>query len=111
MVCILCMCSEEDFVCFDFMPRHHSLIRFRMGRPYRRMDKEESELGANYMVMMFRRACHWSSFTLNQVNWTYNIFISMLTHSPLCRRPLAIPGLSEQEGAITRLPVHLFWSS
>ena len=70
------MCSEEDFVCFDFLPRHHSIIRFRMGRPFRRLQKEEDEQGGNYLVMMFRRACHWSSFTLNQVNWTYNIFIS-----------------------------------
>lgn len=26
------VCSEVDFVCFDFMPRHDNIIRWRMGR-------------------------------------------------------------------------------
>lgn len=67
---------EVDYVCFDFMPRHHSIVRFRMGRPFRHEWNDASELGNDFMVWMFRRACHWSSFTLNQVNWTYNTFIS-----------------------------------
>jgi hypothetical protein len=66
---------EVDYVCFDFMPRHHSIVRFRMGRPFRHEWNDASELGSDFMVWMFRRACHWSSFTLNQVNWTYNTFI------------------------------------
>ncbi|ELT95510.1 hypothetical protein CAPTEDRAFT_179956 [Capitella teleta] len=49
---------EVDYVCFDFMPRHHNIIRWRMKKK-------------------FRQACTWSSFTFNRddFGWKYNTFL------------------------------------
>jgi hypothetical protein len=66
---------EVDYVCFDFMPRHHSIIRWRMSKPYR---LSSWEMGLpNYLERKFRQACTWSSFTLNRdkTDWVYYTFI------------------------------------
>lgn len=66
---------EVDLVCFDLMPRHHSIVRYRVGKPVR-LSKEE-ELAGNFMVPKFREACGWMSFTLGreQVDWKYEVLI------------------------------------
>ncbi|VDP72301.1 unnamed protein product [Echinostoma caproni] len=66
---------ETDFMCFDFMPRHHNIIRFRMGRPFPLLQRERESMGDSYMQRLYREACHWSSFTLNYIEWTYEYFI------------------------------------
>jgi len=65
---------EVDFICFDFMPRHDNIVRWRMGRPYRvTTDQYQSD----YLWQNFYQACTWSSFTFdrNKAAWKYNIFI------------------------------------
>lgn len=64
-----------DFTCFHFLPRHHNIIRFRMGRPFRMNDQDRNRNPADYMNKVFRESCHWNSFTLNYVDWVYEYFI------------------------------------
>ena len=64
-----------DFQCFHFMPRHHNLIRFRQGRPFRMILKEKEDRGEDYMSFIFNEACHWNSFTMNKVHWRYQYYI------------------------------------
>ncbi|CAH1772900.1 unnamed protein product [Owenia fusiformis] len=66
---------EVDFICFDFLPRHHNIIRFRMGKPFR-ITKDEMDQ-PNFMVRKFRQACTWSSFTFDRdnVEWKYRTYI------------------------------------
>jgi hypothetical protein len=57
------------------MPRHHNIIRFRMGRPFRHNINPNVPTPADYMQMMFRDSCHWNTFTLNWVDWVYEYFV------------------------------------
>ncbi|VDL88987.1 unnamed protein product [Schistocephalus solidus] len=66
---------EIDLMCFELMPRHHNIARFRMGRPFPLDPRTKAALGADYMLRMFKEACHWSSFTLNYIEWTYEYFV------------------------------------
>ncbi|VDN28972.1 unnamed protein product [Dibothriocephalus latus] len=66
---------EIDLMCFELMPRHHNIARFRMGRPFPLDPRTKAALGADYMLHMFKEACHWSSFTLNYIEWTYEYFV------------------------------------
>lgn len=66
---------EVDYVCFDLIPRHQSIIRWRMGKPYR---LTQVEIGyPDFLTRMFRQACTWSSFTIdrNDINWNYRTFL------------------------------------
>lgn len=72
---LICLFSNLDFTCFHFLPRHHNIIRFRMGRPFRFNDKDRGRNQVNYMNRIFRESCHWNSFTLNYVDWVYEYFI------------------------------------
>lgn len=66
---------EVDYVCLDFMPRHHNIIRWRMGRPFRLTSSERDS--PDHLDRKFRQACTWSSFTFNRndMNWKYNTFV------------------------------------
>jgi len=66
---------EVDYICFDFMPRHHNIIRWRMGRPSRLSSTDQ--LVPNFLERKFRQACMWTSFTLNRddTDWRYSTFI------------------------------------
>ncbi|KAK2182820.1 hypothetical protein NP493_335g04014 [Ridgeia piscesae] len=66
---------EVDYVCMDMMPRHHNIIRWRMGRPYRQVPGEQAL--PNFLHKKFRQACAWSSFTIDRNNtaWKYKTFI------------------------------------
>ncbi|XP_067938193.1 uncharacterized protein [Watersipora subatra] len=67
---------EVDYVCFEFLPRHQNIIRFRMGKPYRDDNNEYS--GPDGMLKIFRLACRWSAFTVSRtenLNYVYQTFI------------------------------------
>ncbi|VDD76438.1 unnamed protein product [Mesocestoides corti] len=67
---------EIDFMCFELVPRHHNIARFRMGRPFPLEPATKASLGeSEYMLRMYKEACHWSSFTLNYIEWTYEYFV------------------------------------
>lgn len=68
--------SEVDFVCLDFMPRHHSIVRYRVGRPNKLTNEEMTD--PNYRTKKFREACSWVSFTFNRedYDWKYEFLIS-----------------------------------
>ena len=61
--------SQTDYVCFDFLPRHHNVIRYRRGRELIRNE--------------FHTVCAWKQFEgsdgVNQVgadgSWLYNIMV------------------------------------
>ena len=61
--------SQTDYVCFDFLPRHHNVIRYRRGRELIRNE--------------FHTVCAWKQFEgsdgVNQVgadgSWLYNILV------------------------------------
>lgn len=65
---------EVDYVCFDIMPRHHSVVRYRIGKPVR---LTSNDITTGDFVMKFREACSWMSFTFNRddINWKYEVLI------------------------------------
>jgi len=103
--------SEIDYVCFDMLPRHHSIVRWRMGKywpndisnhspnhahsncplvhltgkPYRLTEVEMAY--PDYKMYMFRQACTWSSFTVDRedIAWTYKTFLCKFTNGMLER--------------------------
>ncbi|CAH8587711.1 unnamed protein product, partial [Dicrocoelium dendriticum] len=98
---------ETDFICFDFMPRHHNIIRFRMGRPFPHLLRERESMGDSYMQKMYREACHWSSFTLNYIEWTYEYFIQdppVPINCPIQGKFKFIQRGQEQEKYQTKIP-------
>ncbi|CAG0890090.1 unnamed protein product, partial [Cyprideis torosa] len=52
---------QKDFVCFEFVPRHHNIIRFRKG--------------TNLIVDQFHTVCSWTQFVNNQ-DWRYDLLIA-----------------------------------
>ncbi|XP_013403139.1 uncharacterized protein LOC106168567 [Lingula anatina] len=68
---------EVDYVCFDFLPRHHNIIRYRLGKPFRLSRQEKEQPVEDYLVTKFRQACARPSYVLNEqnYNWKYNTFI------------------------------------
>ncbi|CAH8614613.1 unnamed protein product [Heterobilharzia americana] len=98
---------ETDFMCMDFMPRHHNIIRFRMGRPFPLLPRERQSMGASYMQRLYREACHWSSFTLNYIEWTYEYFIQdppTPINCPIQGKFKFIQRGQEQEKYVTKIP-------
>ncbi|KAK7100147.1 uncharacterized protein [Littorina saxatilis] len=66
---------ETDFVCYDIIPRHHGIVRYRVGKPSRLTDDEMAQ--ANFMQRKFRETCSWMSFTFNRndTDWKYEVLI------------------------------------
>lgn len=52
--------SQKDYVCFDFIPRHHNVIRFRRGLAVIKDD--------------FSTVCSWVQFP-NREEWKYDLFL------------------------------------
>lgn len=52
--------SQKDYVCFDFVPRHHNIIRFRRGLAVIKDD--------------FSTVCSWVQFP-NREEWKYDLFL------------------------------------
>ena len=69
--------SEVDFTCFDIIPRHHSIVRYRVGMPYQLLLNTEETNPKDYMERAFREACSWRSFTFNrdEYKWKYEVMI------------------------------------
>ncbi|XP_005095831.1 uncharacterized protein LOC101854317 [Aplysia californica] len=66
---------EVDFVCYDILPRHHGIVRYRVGKPSRLTDDEIAD--PTFMVKKFREVCSWQSFTFNRndTDWKYEVLI------------------------------------
>ncbi|XP_064605817.1 uncharacterized protein LOC135470711 [Liolophura sinensis] len=66
---------EVDFICWDIVPRHHSIVRYRTGRPNRLTEDEKNN--PNYREIKFRQACDFLSFTIDRkkTNWKYGVLI------------------------------------
>ena len=52
--------SQVDYQCFDFLPRHHNIIRFRKGIAMIKND--------------FHTVCSWERFK-NDVKWKYDLML------------------------------------
>lgn len=52
---------QKDYVCFDFMPRHHNIIRYRKGLAVIKDD--------------FSTVCSWVQFP-NSDAWKYDLFLA-----------------------------------
>lgn len=52
---------QKDYVCFDFMPRHHNIIRYRKGLAVIKDD--------------FSTVCSWVQFK-NDEAWKYDLFLA-----------------------------------
>ncbi|XP_058799336.1 uncharacterized protein LOC131668883 [Phymastichus coffea] len=52
---------QKDYVCFDFVPQHHNIIRYRKGLAVIK-DK-------------FHTVCSWVQFQ-NKVDWKYDLFLA-----------------------------------
>ncbi|GFR94202.1 hypothetical protein ElyMa_004396600 [Elysia marginata] len=66
---------EVDFVCYDILPRHHGIVRYRVGKPSHLTEDELAD--PNFMTKKFREACSWQSFTFNRndTDWKYDVLI------------------------------------
>ena len=53
-------CSQKDYVCFDFVPRHHNIIRYRKGQAM--------------ITSNFAEVCAWTMFPDDE-EWKYDILI------------------------------------
>ena len=60
VIVVLFYNSQKDFVCFDFVPRHHNIIRFRKGLAMIRED--------------FSTVCSWVQFP-NKEEWKYDLML------------------------------------
>lgn len=52
--------SQKDYVCFDFVPRHHNIIRYRKG--------------IAVIKDNFHTVCSWVQFQ-NKETWKYDLFL------------------------------------
>ncbi|XP_066253204.1 uncharacterized protein [Euwallacea similis] len=52
---------QKDYICFDFVPQHHNLIRYRIGKTA--VIKDD-----------FSTVCSWVQFQ-NDAKWRYNLFL------------------------------------
>lgn len=52
--------SQKDYVCFDFVRRHHNIIRYRRGVAVIKDD--------------FHTVCSWVQFP-NKEAWKYDLFL------------------------------------
>lgn len=52
---------QKDYICFDFVPQHHNIIRYRKGIAVIKDD--------------FHTVCSWVQF-LNKEKWKYDLFLS-----------------------------------
>ncbi len=52
--------SQKDYVCFDFVPRHHNIIRYRKGLAVIKDD--------------FSHVCSWVQFP-NKEEWRYDLYL------------------------------------
>lgn len=52
--------SQKDYVCFDVVPRHHNIIRYRRG--------------VAFIKDNFHTVCSWVQFP-NKNSWKYDIFV------------------------------------
>lgn len=55
--------SQKDFICFDFVPKHHNVIRYRKG---------VAVINDN-----FHTVCSWVQFK-NEVQWKYSLFLGKI---------------------------------
>lgn len=63
---------QKDYVCFDFVPKHHNIIRYRKGIPVIKDD--------------FSTTCSWVQFP-NKEQWKYDLFLAK--HPVPVRCPVA----------------------
>ncbi|OAF71739.1 hypothetical protein A3Q56_00488 [Intoshia linei] len=99
---------EINYICFDFLKRHHNIIRWRMGRPLRL--RENNEL-SNYefMAKKFRESCDWTMFTYDRQNvqWKYNVYFlnpPKPIDCPIAGRYTFIQFGNKEEMIQTRIP-------
>lgn len=55
-----CYFSQKDYVCFDFVPQHHNIIRYRKGIAVIKDD--------------FSTVCSWVQFQ-NKEKWRYDLYL------------------------------------
>ncbi|XP_022646810.1 uncharacterized protein LOC111268571 [Varroa jacobsoni] len=74
---------QRDYVCFDFVPRHHSVIRYRKGKELR--------------DPTFSTVCSWTMFRAQQ-DWRYDLLVMKNPVSIKC--PVAGKFKFQQHGDI-----------
>lgn len=80
---------EVDFTCFDIVARHHSIVRFRVGKPYQYQQTQTQSGTSNEEVLdpknqlkkIFREACSWTAFTFNRDDYEWN-YETMILNPP-----------------------------
>jgi hypothetical protein len=61
---IVSFTSQKDYVCFDFVPQHHNIIRYRRGIAVIKDD--------------FHTVCSWVQFK-NKEAWKYDLFLGKMS--------------------------------
>ena len=62
----VCVFSEVDYVCMDLMPRHHNIIRWRMGESSSSSSSSSLSLS---LALPHANMARWGVFT-NAASWT-----------------------------------------
>ncbi|CAG2168827.1 unnamed protein product [Oppiella nova] len=88
---------QKDFVCYDFVSRHHNIIRYRKGQPM--------------IIDTFATVCAWNMFD-DAEEWKYDLLIAKNPISTKC--PIAgkfrfdqsgdIPFETRIRGGVTQIP-------
>ncbi|WAR23603.1 hypothetical protein MAR_037272, partial [Mya arenaria] len=68
---------EVDFVCFDLVRRRHSIVRYRVGKPYQYLTSGGDKDQSTFLRETFRDACSWTAFTFDrdEYEWNYETMI------------------------------------
>ncbi|KAL3869491.1 hypothetical protein ACJMK2_042165 [Sinanodonta woodiana] len=68
---------EKDFECWDIVPRHHSIVRYRIGKPFQDQSPLQTTDPKAFLMRTFREACSWTAFTFNRddYDWKYEVMI------------------------------------
>ncbi|XP_014475353.1 PREDICTED: uncharacterized protein LOC106744823 [Dinoponera quadriceps] len=74
---------QTDYICFDFVRRHHNVIRFRKGQAVIKDD--------------FHTVCSWVQFT-NEHDWKYDLFLAQKPVPIRC--PVAGKYMFKQKGDV-----------
>ncbi|KAL4235651.1 hypothetical protein ACF0H5_004046 [Mactra antiquata] len=78
---------EVDFTCFDIVARHHSIVKFRVGKPYQYIqsnsggDDDAVMNTKQRLTQIFRSACSWTAFTFNRDDYEWN-YETMIQNPP-----------------------------
>ncbi|CAL1544749.1 unnamed protein product [Lymnaea stagnalis] len=78
---------EISFVCFDLVPRHDGIVRYRVGRSVKLpFTLDERTRDKDFLVTSFKETCSWQwlTFSRDNVDWKYEVLIQNPPSPVIC---------------------------